>query len=161
MDPEKDAEGTNSATPETTSVFLIASLQFVACACIFSRGQPWKSSPLTNKPFILWLLVCFISSLVLFLAPSQGLYDAISLQLLPKEFNILLLVIAFFSFASYFLAMFALQYTKEHTGLIRSLEETLFRGPPKAHKAIRQWWESQKGNRETTAIAIGTSLSHR
>lgn len=161
MDPEKDTEGTNSATPETTSVFLIASLQFVACACIFSRGQPWKSSPLTNKPFIIWLLVCFISSLVLFLAPSQGLYDAISLQLLPKEFNVLLLVIAFFSFASYFLAMFALQYTKEHTGLIRSLEETLFRGPPKAHKAIRQWWESQKGNRETTSIAIGTSLSHR
>ncbi len=155
MDPEKDKEGTNSATPETTSVFLIASLQFVACASIFSRGQPWKSSPLTNKPFIIWLLVCFISSLVLFLAPSQGLYDALSLQLLPKEFNILLLIIASFSFASYFIAMYALQYAKEHTQIIRSLEETFFRGPPKAHKAIRQWWESQnKNNKESTTIGI-------
>jgi cation-transporting P-type ATPase 13A2 len=155
MDPEKDKEGTNSATPETTSVFLIASLQFVACASIFSRGQPWKSSPLTNKPFIIWLLVCFISSLVLFLAPSQGLYDALSLQLLPSDFNIVLLVIASFSFASYFLAMFALQYAKENTGFIRYLEESLFRGPPKAHKAIRKWWiDTQKRQQKAESTSI-------
>ena len=64
-----DPEGTNSATPETSAVFLVASLQFVACACIFAQGQPWKRSPLTNRPFCAWLAVCALAGVLLLLAP--------------------------------------------------------------------------------------------
>jgi cation-transporting ATPase 13A2 len=48
MNEDDDEEGTNSRIPETTTVFLMAMLQYVAVAIIFSIGYPWKLPTYTN-----------------------------------------------------------------------------------------------------------------
>ena len=40
QDPASDGEGTNSAIPETTSLFLMAALQYVAVAAVCCRIYP-------------------------------------------------------------------------------------------------------------------------
>jgi len=42
------AEGTNSAIPETTTVFLMSCLQYIAVATIFSIGFPYKQGTHKN-----------------------------------------------------------------------------------------------------------------
>ena len=142
-----DPEGTNSATPETSAVFLVASLQFVACAAIFADGRPWKQSPLTNVPFCAWMAVCAAAGVLLLLAPSDAVYGALSLQRLPADANVALLAIGVASFASYFAAMRALRAARER-GLIASLENHFFRGAPKAHRTLRDSWATQFGRHE-------------
>jgi len=134
-----DPEGTNSATPETSAVFLVASLQFVACACIFAQGQPWKRSPLTNRPFCAWLTVCALAGVLLLLAPSDAAYSALSLQRLPAAANAALLAIALASFASYFAALYALRAARAR-GWVAALEDRFFRGAPKPHRELRRSW---------------------
>ena len=148
-----DPEGTNSATPETSAVFLIASLQFVACACIFAQGQPWKLSPLTNRPFCAWLAVCALAGVLLLLAPSDALYGSLSLQRLPPDANGALLALSLASFASYFVALRALRAARE-AGLVASLENRFFRGAPKPHRELRKSWLAPPLEAAATPILV-------
>ena len=147
-----DPEGTNSATPETTAVFLMASLQYVACAMIFAVGTPFKLSPTTNRPFMVWLTVCALASLGLFLLPTDALYAALSLQRFPSGFNVVLLALSVASFLSYFALMLGLRWCKEHTAFVADLERRFFRGPAKPHRALRNAWSLQFAKANVSAM---------
>lgn len=144
MDPDNDPEGTNTAIPETTSVFLMANFQYLACAVIFSVGHPWKASPARNRPFVFWLLVVALSAFGLFLLPTDALYKWLSLQRMPFSWNLELLALSIFSFLCYFGFMIGLAMLKKG-GYVAKLEQAFFRGPPKPHKSLRRSWEKQFG----------------
>ncbi len=141
-DPALDEEGVNAAIPETSTVFLLASFQYLACAIIFSVGHPWKASPLRNRPFCLWLLVVALSAFGLFLFPTDGLYAFLSLQRMPFAWNLQLLALAVASFLAYFAFMGGLAALKR-AGIISRLERRFFRGPTKPHKEVRRAWAAQ------------------
>ena len=139
MSPGSDAEGTNSAIPETTSLFIVAAFQFIGCALIFSVGHPWKRWPTANPAFCCWLGVVALSTLVLTLAPSDALYASLSLQRPPYSWNLSLLGFGLAAFLSYFVALGGVFYAKGQ-GWLAALE---CRPPPKPHKTLRREWEAQ------------------
>ena len=139
MDPAADPEGTNSAIPETTTLFIVASFQFIGCALIFSVGHPWKKWPTSNPAFCFWLGVVALSTLVLTLRPSSSLYAALTLQLPPYEWSLSLLGFGIAAFLSYFVALGGVYYAKGR-GWLAALE---CRPPPKPHKALRREWLQQ------------------
>ena len=153
MDPALDLEGTNSAIPETTSVFIVASFQFLGCATIFSvGGSPWKKWPTSNLMFCFWMCVVALSTLVITLLPSDAVYSFLSLQRLPYSWNLALLGQGIFAFLAYFFVLGGVYYAKSK-GWIAMLE---CRGPPKPHKHFRAVWASQweEGGAST---AVGTA----
>jgi magnesium-transporting ATPase (P-type) len=139
MDPAEDAEGTNSAIPETTAVFIVASFQYVACGVIFSVGTPWKQWPTTNRAFCFWMLVISLSALGITVLPTDALYSTLSLQRPPYAWNLELLGIGCAAFLSYFVALGGLAQAKR-LGWLAPCE---CRGPRKAHKVLRQEWQAQ------------------
>jgi hypothetical protein len=137
-----DPEGTNSATPEATSVFLMAGLQYCACALIFSMGHPWKQSVAKNRAFVGWVAVVALTTLLLFLAPADAADDFLSLYRTPYDWNLQLLGWSLLSFAVYF----------AHTGLLHALRRAgAFsarvwcgaRARVKTHKRLRRQWAAQ------------------
>ena len=144
-----DAEGTNTAIPETTAVFIVAAWQFVACALVFSVGHPWKKWPTANPLFCAWLAVVALSALGITLVPLPAFYSLLSLQVPPYEWNLQLLGISLAAFAAYFVALGALAAVKRRGWLAR-LE---CRGPPKPHKVVRREWAEQWGKAAAAAAA--------
>lgn len=112
MEPDEDSEGTNSKIPETTTVFVMSMLQYVAVAAIFSVGHPWKKPTHTNYAFSGWLLVVTATSIGLQLAPTAAIYEAISLMVFPSPWRIELLLWSAFSFACYFAYMGGIVWLK-------------------------------------------------
>jgi hypothetical protein len=139
MAPGTDAEGTNSAIPETTSIFIVAAFQFIGCALIFSVGHPWKKWPTANPAFCCWLGVVALSTLYLTLAPSDSMYALLSLQRPPYSWNLSLLGFGIAAVLSYFVALGGVFYAKAQ-GWLAALE---CRPPPKPHKILRREWEAQ------------------
>jgi len=139
MAPGTDPEGTNSAIPETTSLFIVASYQFIGCAAIFSVGHPWKQWPTANPAFCAWLGVVALSTLGLTLAPSDAAYATLSLQRPPYSWSWSLLGLGLAAAVSYFVALGGVYYAKGR-GWLAALE---CRPPPKAHKVLRRQWEEQ------------------
>jgi magnesium-transporting ATPase (P-type) len=137
--PEADAEGTNTAIPETTAVFIVASFQYIACGAIFSVGHPWKQWPTRNRSFGLWMLVITLSALGITLGPTRDFYDTLSLQMPPYEWNLELLGLGIAAFLAYFLGIGALVYMRR-AGWLAPLR---WRGPPKPHKTLRREWATQ------------------
>ena len=143
MDPALDAEGTNTAIPETTAVFIIASYQYVACGAIFSVGVPWKQWPTRNRAFCVWLLVVALSAIGVTLLPSADIATLLSLQQPPPAFRWALWGLGIVAFLSYFVAIGAV-FAARSSGLLSLIE---FRGPPKIHKALRKEWRDSLGAR--------------
>jgi hypothetical protein len=152
----------HSAIPETTSLFLMASVQYVAVAAIFSHGLPWKRwVPVSNPIFTGWLLLVTAVSLALFLWQWPPVYALLSLQTLPYEWNLLLLGVSLASFASYFAYVGLLHAVRsmlrrrrrrrrladadDADTAARSLRGCCFcccqKGAVKPHKRIRQQWQ--------------------
>ena len=165
MAADNDPEGTNSAIPETTSLFLVAAFQFIGCAIIFSVGYPWKMWPTANPAFCFWLGVVILSTLGLTLYPTEAAYSLLSLQGVPYSWNLSLLGLGVAAFLSYFVVLGAL-YRIKSAGWLAALE---CRPPLKPHKALRREWEYQweKGvlatpqgePRESFAVRVGTDPS--
>jgi cation-transporting ATPase 13A3/4/5 len=140
---QSDSEGTNSAIPETSSVFLMASIQYVAVAIIFSVGYPWKKPTWTNRIFSGWLLVVTVINLLLFLSPNPVVgYNFLSLQVMPYNWNLVLLGLSLASFVGYFIFI-AICYNLRARGVFRKLTNCLRRTQPKLHKLIKAEWKKQ------------------
>ena len=139
LDPATDSEGTNSAIPETTSIFIVAAFQFIGCALIFSVGHPWKKWPTSNLAFCFWMAVVTVSTLGMTLFPSDSFYAMLSLQRPPYSWNLSLLGFGIAAFLSYFVALGSVFYAKAR-GWVAMLEH---RPPPKAHKVLRREWLAQ------------------
>ena len=88
--PGDDAEGTNSAIPITTSLFLMGCGQLVAVALVFADGAPWKRSPARNLPFAAWAALV-TAAVALLLADPDALagapYAWLSLVPLPPTWR--------------------------------------------------------------------------
>ena len=145
MNPDDDPEGTNSAIPETTTVFLMAMLQYVAVATIFSIGYPWKMATWRNVYFSGWLAIVTAVSIFIYVKPTAEVYDFIGLQRLPIDWHLELFGWSALSFASYFLFVGA-AYLLRTRGVFKALaccsacRRTL---PP--HKVARAVWCRQLG----------------
>lgn len=141
MDPLVDTEGTNSAIPETTSVFIVASYQFLGCAAIFSvGGYPWKKWPTSNTAFCAWFCVIVASTLLLTIAPTDTIYYFLSLQRPPYTWNLALFGLGLLGFMAYFVAVGGV-YAAKAMGWISMLE--FGKGPMKPHKVFRRQWAAQ------------------
>jgi magnesium-transporting ATPase (P-type) len=144
-----DPEGTNTAIPETTAVFIVAAWQFVACALVFSVGHPWKKWPTANPLFCAWLAVVALSALGITLVPLPAFYSLLSLQVPPYEWNLQLLGISLAAFLAYFVALGGLAWVKRRGGLAA----IQCRGPPKPHKLLRREWAEQWGAQQALEVA--------
>ena len=99
--PPPDAEGLNSATPETTAVFLVAMFQYVAVAVIFSLGWPWLRPPWTNTPFSVWIAIASLVSALVLLSQNEVARNVLNLVYRPPAWNNEILVWSIGSVASY------------------------------------------------------------
>jgi len=151
MDPALDVEGTNSAIPETTSVFIVASFQFLGCAMIFSvGGYPWKKWPSSNWMFCSWMAVVALSTLFLTLVPNNATYSFLSLQRPPYTWSLALFGLGIFAFLAYFFALGGVYYAKSR-GWLAIIE---CRGPMKPHKKFRKVWESLWEQLESEELTV-------
>jgi cation-transporting ATPase 13A2 len=100
-----DDEGTNSAVPETTTLFLMGCGQLVACAVVFAHGGRWKRPPLaSNRLFAAWALAAAAAVAGLFAAPDAlggAAYAALSLLPLPAAWRGALAAMTLASAATY------------------------------------------------------------
>jgi magnesium-transporting ATPase (P-type) len=137
MVPSEDKEGVNAEIPETSSVFLMASFQYVAVAYIFSDARPWKQAVHMNLGFSTWLLVVFAVSLLLLALPWYQLYGWLSLQKLPSEWLRTLVLWSLFAMAVYFIVFYAARYARRR-GVFTQIEQRIFGVHMKQHKLVRK-----------------------
>jgi len=148
MDPDEDEEGTNSKIPETSTVFLLAMLQYVAVATIFSLGYPWKRPTYSNYAFSGWLAVVTITSVLLFIFPSKSIYDWLSLVVMPQAWQLELLVWSILALLSYFAVYGCIMYWKRKGAFAAATRHCrCFRRQEKPHKRMRRHWEQLMGTR--------------
>jgi hypothetical protein len=155
-EPPPDPDGLNSAVPETTSVFLMAAPQYIACALVFSMlGHPWKQAVTRNKPFCAWLGVVALTTVLLFLKPDDVANAFLSLYPTPYAWNLQLLGWSVLSFVSYF-AYCGLLYGMRRAGWFsarlwslracrRGEAGEVNGGGEKTHKRLRRAWAAQFG----------------
>lgn len=143
LNSDDDVEGTNSAIPETSTVFLMSFLQYFACAILFSIGAPWKQTVLRNRVFCFWLAVVFICSLLVFFTEDTTALEFLSLQGMPQPWLRELFGWSVLSFFTYF-AYWGLCLAGRYYGVYRYIS-TMFGAREKQHKRLRRQWRSQFG----------------
>ena len=156
--PSTDGTDLNSAVPVTSSLFLLASYQYVACAIIFSFGAPWKRGVWLNRPFSGWLTLVIAVSLWLQLDPLPNVYALLGIMPMPYKWQLSLLGWGAFSMLMYGAVMLC---------LVRSRRAGLFsRGgvlgrccggaPEKPHARLRKEWAKLMSGK---AVVSGGSSS--
>ena len=110
--PPPDPEGINSATPETTAVFLVAMFQYVGVATIFSLGHPWLRPPWYNRPFTTWIIIASAVSALVLLSQDTVTETQLSLLRRPDVWNEEILAWSAASVVSYVLFIAALAAAK-------------------------------------------------
>jgi cation-transporting P-type ATPase 13A2 len=139
-----DYEGTNSGIPETTSVFLMATLQYSATAAIFSIGAPYKLSTFKNPLFVLWLVFTSICGILLFFAVEDWVYWVIGMQVLPSDWLRDLFGWSVLSFAMYFV-WWGILVAARHRGVLRAVSTAWCSRRDAQHKRLRGEWRRQLG----------------
>lgn len=158
---DTDSEGTNSAIPETTSVFLLANAQYAAVATIFSNGWPWKRPVWYNWPFCGWLVLSsFISALLLLSPqPQRNVADSlISLESLPYSWYLELLGWSIGALVAYALGIGACYELKRRGGfsaIDRACTQCYRRRAKveeKLHKRLRREWREFFANGRSISV---------
>jgi cation-transporting ATPase 13A2 len=139
-----DYEGTNSAIPETTTVFLMSCVQYVAVATIFSLGQPYKEGTHKNPIFLVWLLFCAVCAILLFFSVEGWIYWLIGMQELPSAWNRELFGWSVLSFFLYF-AWWGLIVLARLRGGLRAISNAFCGRKEAQHKRLRFAWRAQFG----------------
>jgi hypothetical protein len=139
-----DAEGTNTAIPETTVVFLMSCVQYVAVATIFSLGQPFKEGTHKNPIFLFWLLFCALCAILLFFSVESWIYWLIGMQELPAAFTRQLFGWSMLSFCLYF-AWWGLVVAARLRGGLRAISNLVRGAREPQHKRLRFAWRAQFG----------------
>jgi hypothetical protein len=152
---EDDPEGTNAAVPVTTSLFLVASYQYLAVAIIFSLGGPWKRPTWTNRPFCAWLAVVMVVSTAIALVQDPALYRFVGLAVLPPAWHAALLGYAALSLVLY-TGFIAGAWAARRAGLFTALGAAVgLRRMVKPHKRLRAEWAVRMGALGSAAVAVG------
>jgi len=140
-----DYEGTNSGIPETTTVFLMSCLQYVAVASIFSIGAPYKLGTHHNYIFLIWLLFCAVCAILLFFSVEDWVYWLIGMLVMPSEWNKEVFGWSVLSMGLYFI-WWGVLILARYTGLLRNINILFCGRKDSQHKRLRGMWKQTLGS---------------
>eukprot|EP00045_Choanoeca_perplexa_P013062 m.145896 g.145896 ORF g.145896 m.145896 type:complete len:1212 (+) comp16226_c0_seq2:210-3845(+) len=119
-----DPEVNNIRCFENTAVFLFSTYQYVAVAIAFTLGKPYRAPVLTNRRFVICVLVLLALNTVFVLTPTPFIRTTLELMQIPDDkFSVTLVVLA----VGVGLASFIIERGSANSSMVRSSIKALFR----------------------------------
>ncbi|XP_069120261.1 polyamine-transporting ATPase 13A3-like isoform X2 [Argopecten irradians] len=111
---------------EVTSLFVVSSFQYIFLSIAFSKGHPYRKSVLSNYPFMVNLVICFVLNIWLTIYPGEDAETFFELDPAPFIYRLNIIGICFINgFISILVEMYLIDNKYIGNTLQTKLEERI------------------------------------